>query len=235
MRVQRLKVGIGILCIAALATPAFGQTYDYEWVHPCGPDGGALTCDPHAWPPICWCTGTWDDSDHWDGDTYPDESTDTALIEHSNAYLYCDGGPRDGNRCSTDSDCYACVGGDNDGDSCTSDEDCPAGTCNKSGTCDDSEAYTYIEITTETIDDLDIQCESTSYPTDSLDLRLVNKTPGSKTLAVDVLTIESTNGPVTVGVLASATLEAESISLDATNGIVTLTVGGSAEVTTDTD
>ncbi|MHC4795116.1 MAG: hypothetical protein ACYTF1_00605, partial [Planctomycetota bacterium] len=59
--------------------------------------------------------------------TAPGFCTDIGTCDTSGQCIssVCDSGPRVGEACSTDADCYECVGGFSQGASCTIDDDCP--------------------------------------------------------------------------------------------------------------
>ncbi len=129
MRVRNLKTTmLGVLCVGAIACPAFGDPYDYTWDHPCPEQ--PLHCYWHE--PPCWCQGEWDNQDHWlsNPDGYPSDPSDTAMIEHSNTG-HCNGGFNDGDECNDNLECHGtCDGGLNHGDECNDDVECP-GTCDR--------------------------------------------------------------------------------------------------------
>lgn len=179
-RTMAVTVFLGIF-VHASARVAFAENYSHWWDHPCDtpPDYG-LTCLGGGGGESldeCYCDADWSDADNWTGTGYPDDTNDNPRIYHSNTG-HCNGGSYDGDPCSTSGDCPG-------------------------GTCDDVEESLHIRLSENlTTSVLSIDTSSTGATTDALDLALYSNT-GSKTLTVDALHLDATNGAIHVSTQAT--------------------------------
>lgn len=209
MKRKRTSEVFVILGLAGCLTiPAYGAAWDCWWVHPC--DETNLTCrNWNCCPLTCtsyFCEADWDVSDNWGGIActgFPDSSTESAIIKHSNT--------------------GSCDGGTNDGRSCSEDNDCPPNPPEQSpATCENVEDNIVIEIPTVTIESLRIETKSTSATSESLSIDFIAKDPGGNTLTSGLLKVVATNGPAGAAFKSGAKLEVGSVSLVATNGTVAI-------------
>ena len=172
----------------------------WSWITPCV-DG--LTCQPivvgeesfsfgseslflGSLP--CWCEGDWADAGYWQylgndcgpdcpaDSSWPADSDDHAVIEASNTYSFCVDGPKDGDVCSSTSECL------------------PLGTCQE-------ETELRINLSTETIGYLLIRTANEVVGDETLKIRLLGDGAGSaEVLETTVLELDATNGTLTLSV-----------------------------------
>ena len=196
---KRILLTLGL--VGCLTIPAYGEQWDFTWDHPCHETtqtcgGGCSICFPPT-PDTCWCEADYNDANNWSsiGGGYPDESTETALIEHSNTG-YC---ANNAKRCSQDSDFRS------------------------PNTCVDPELYQIVHLIDETIQHINIRTDQTTATNEKLDIRFSmldvciggsnNGTEctgdgdctgggtcdqGTKVLTVGVLTLDAVDGPITL-------------------------------------
>ncbi len=190
MQVRKLGIwrvtGLALCGVIALNVPAQALWEGCLWLHPCKNDPGTeQTCDPFLEPPLCWCEADWDDELNWTcfgiASGYPDLPSENARFRHSNTG-YCNGGTRDGDPCSQDSDCPRV-------------------------SCENFELYLELQLTTESIGGLWIETAATNATDEKLEIRFESKGNSAKTLTTLQVILDATNGPITLKISDSATLK----------------------------
>ncbi len=229
MRVgNKRRAMLAVACIGASGALVQANGV-YTWLNICEDkftcSGGGGGENPP--PRVCWCQVAWDDEGAWSAcwgggsfcanpsPSYPSVATDDVTIEMSTIDSRCDGGPDNGELCTQDSNCRGlCVGGPKGGLPCLGANSCPDPQTCMAHLCEE-EQYLVIELITVTIGKLTIKTESTPGA-DQLDLRF-----------------HSDDDPAPEPPAVGHTLSTEDLTVDGTNGAVTLKVTDEAEVETD--
>ena len=187
MKVRKSRNAIlGVVFTSAAAVPAVGVPIQLDWDHscPCGERDEGTNPDWDCGMFMCSCEGTWNDVTYWVQGAYPQSSSQTATIEHSNH-----GCCSNDCACSENSDCTG---------NCSSD-------CSGAGQ-EEEEDVLMIFISTETILRLEVVTASTPATTEKLKVAF-KPNAGTRTLTAATMLFDATNGDLTVTVSGNATLK----------------------------